>query len=93
MPLLSSKTWVFAVAETLGFPSLRAWLPGEDKQIHEKEAQKKLSNSWVTLSLVLSLRGLRHGVLGWMPLGSFEPSRRNILETPLNTHMNASISL
>lgn len=36
----------FAVPETPGFPSLRAWLPGQDEQVHEKEAQKKLSNGW-----------------------------------------------
>lgn len=41
------KTLGFAVAETPGFPSLRAWHPGEDKQVCEKEAQKKLPHGRV----------------------------------------------
>lgn len=42
MPLLSSETWVFALAETPGIPSLRACLPGK----HLKKRLKK-SYQWL----------------------------------------------
>lgn len=73
MPLLSSGNRVFA-----GFPSLRAWLPGEDEQVHEKEAQSKLSSGQVpgaTQCPALSLRGVRQGV----PVGAFQAAS-NLLE-------------
>lgn len=70
----------FAVPEMPGFPSLRAWLPEQDEQIMKKKLRKSYQMAGdpeqLNAQFYASDKGSQSGILS----GSFESSRRNILE-------------